>query len=130
MFTPYEKYRDNVNFIDSFQRSYLDDYGYNGPARGQYNDNEIWYEQLWQVARQKAEDLKQNDMEYQVITKVLNGDLSIVSLQSRSLLSQFMQSVFQSTDYTILVDEDYQSALKKLDKNLRYCARTVLVTHS
>lgn len=130
MFTPYEKYRDDINSIDYFQRSYLNDYGYNGPVHGQYNDNEIWYEQIWQVARQKAEDLKQNDLEYQIITDLLNGDMSVTALPSRSLLSEFMEAVFQTTDYSILDDEDYQNALLGIKKNLSYCARTVLVTHS
>lgn len=130
MFTPYDKYKDNINYIDYFQRSYLNDYGYNGPVRGQYNDNEIWYKQIWEVARQKSEDLKKNDLEYQVITKVLNGEMSITALPSRSLLSEFMEAVFQATDYSILDDEDYQNALVGLKNNLSYCARTVLVTHS
>ncbi|EOB6303246.1 TPA: KTSC domain-containing protein [Vibrio vulnificus] len=131
MYTTASGYANNLDALDDFQDGYLNHFRKNGEVKGAYNQYEGHIKQLYQVARQKYQDLDRHSPEYIVLTSILGGFIYELSSDQFSTITPFLIDLMSFLpDHEIESEVDFQYAMNGLRIALNSCARIVLIGHS
>ena len=131
MYNTPNEFIPNVKALDDFQDSYLTQFRKNGAVEGSYNRYEGHIDQLYQVARQKYQDLDKYGPEYVVLTSILGGFITELSTEEMSVITPVLIKILSYLpDHAIESEVDFHNASIRLKSLLNDCARTVLIGHS
>ncbi|WP_052437617.1 KTSC domain-containing protein [Vibrio jasicida] len=131
MYTTPSGFASNVKDLDDFQDSYLTQFRKNGAVEGSYNRYEGHIAQLYEVARQKYQDLDKSGPEYIVLTSILGGFITELSTEEVSIITPVLIEILSYLpEHAIESEVDFQNASIRLKSLLSDCARTVLIGHS
>ncbi|WBA15523.1 KTSC domain-containing protein [Salinivibrio proteolyticus] len=131
MYTTPSAFISNIKDIDDFQDGYLTKFSKNGPVEGAYNDYEGHLGQIYEVARQKYQDLDTDTQEYRLLTAILGGYILELSSEDFNIITPFIIEVMSYLpDHDIRNEVEYKNAKMKLGTLLNDCARTIVIGHS
>jgi hypothetical protein len=130
MLTSYDEFESNLAWIDNFHAVWLGKYYRGAKADGNYNNNEVIYEQIYEVAQQKYSDLSIFSPKYRIITAILNGTVSVLNKKDLMILQEVILESVIDANYSIINETDYNNAYQKLNFHMNSCNRIILLGHS